>query len=312
MEQESFALEVRWSREPCEPVVWRATGDGSQVLVTLPDGSSTSVAQSADPLEVLEHLLIQAPGINRIPAMQVTEVNCSPNVEALLPLWLTADEDVGPGPDPDQADIDLITDTLGAVPCGSAHVLRVNGSIWAAVKVSDPKQQSTLVFTPLRGSGAEGLFAETYGLFSFTERGGMISGLALSAVGLLTPKVLAIVNVLDDDAASIRIQAPRDPVTDLQTWIRTDDLAQQLRPLWDLSKEDADFIEWGFLQLAKSGNSSIELVGLTDVCEDPDGEGLGMGLTTTAAWTFESDLPPWLLREAVAGVTDRRPGLRQH
>ena len=312
MEREPFALEVIWSDAPSEPSIWRATDDGSHVVVRMPNDSSTSMARSTDLADVLEDLAIAAPGINRIPAMQLVEVNCSPSVEALLPLWLIADGNAGPGRAPSQADLDLIEETLTGVPYSSEHVLHVNGSIWAAVEVIDPKCQPPLVFVPLRASGAEGLLDQTYGLFSFREMGGMISGLALSAVGLITPKVLAIVNVLDEDDAKISLRGAGDPVLDFRNWMHTDELAQDLRSLWELAEGDADFIEWGFLQLAKSGRSSIDLVGLTDEPEDSDGEGLGMGLTTTAEWTFESDLPPALLQQAIAGVPDRRPGLGRH
>lgn len=310
MKHEPFELEVTWARGPAEPITWRATGGGSQVIVTLPDGTLTPVTQSTDPAEVLEHLAMTAPGINRIPAMQFVKVTCSPSVEAFLPLWLIVEEDAGPGPAPDDAEFDLISDELSGIPHSSEHSLRVNGSLWVAVEVINPKYQSPHVFVPLGGSGAEGLLAKTYGLFSFMEMGGMISGLALSAVGLITPKVLGHVRVLDEEPASLCIYAAGDTPADLRRWILADTLAQDLRSLWNLSEGDADFIEWGFLQLAKSGQSSIQLAGLTDECENPDGEGLGMGLTTTAKWTFESDLAGSLLQQAVSGVADRRPGLR--
>jgi len=76
------------------------------------------------------------------------------------------------------------------------------------------------------------------------------------------------------------------------------------RPTWSIPLSEDDFIEWGFLQLAKAGDASVTLRGLDHDRDDF----LGMGLSWTSEWTFSSGLDRHVLMEALGELTDRRPG----
>ncbi len=306
--QDRLWLEVVRPRGLSGMDVWVAKGRDGEVVVQPPVGELIVIQGRTDAAALLEGVASAVGGINRVAGAETIALNCSPDVEALLPLWLVAGETADGGDSLADEDLDLLDDSLSWAPYSAEHIVRVNGAPWGAVQADRPGQPAGCVFAPLRPGGwLDDWFSKIYGSFSFTETASRTSGVSTSALGLITPSVLAAVDKFDEEKAVIRVRLARDAEGDLRAWIGGGEMARQLRASWRLGPGDADFLEWGFLQLAKSRGQSIDLVGM-DVGADDD-EGLGIGLTRTAEWTFESDLPSDLIRRAVEGVPDRRPGI---
>lgn len=303
MTTQDFLLRVeRPSASSDEPLVWTAVGDETTVELELPDGSRLQVAGNPDPLQTLEVLSRMAPQLNVALQEQRLEIRCAPEVEAVLPLWLTVVDEKGPGSQTDEDCLYEIEDRLGWADHSSQHYVFVNGKLWAAIS-AQPGPTSTRFIVPLRGSWPDEWFGKLYGSVGFTEGGSRTSGWDSSTCGLITRRVFAIADKFDEGDIFVTVRPAGDPAEDFRDWIWSSELLRQLRETWEIPAGDDDFIEWGFLQLVKSGRSEIELA-----ATDPLSDSMGVGLTDSSEWTFTRGLPAKRVRKALGEVADRRPG----
>lgn len=256
---------------------------------------------ATDTLDTLTLITKLVPGINVVRVDEACTIECSDEVEAVLPLWLQASTDSGLGGTVDDLFVEALEDRDSELSISPEHFVFVNGNQWGAWQGEDPDSQPVWVIAPLRDLW----FSDFYGSFDFIETGSMTSGWDVSECGLISERVFSTVDRFDEGPVHLSVRMATDPVSDLRDWMRSSELASQLRDTWPPFPDCDDFIEWGFLQLAKSGSTDITLWGAEtdDGDEDPP-----IGLTSTSRWTFDCSLPNEQLREALGDMTDRRPG----
>lgn len=119
----------------------------------------------------------------------------------------------------------------------------------------------------------------------------MISGLDWSMVGLITPAVVAMVEVLDEERATVRLMHFTDPVAVVREWLDGSPYLQELRSLWGCTDRGTDFVTESFLLLAQTEAQSLERCRpYSDKDDGPDDGVSRMGLYATSAWTFSGSL----------------------
>jgi len=301
MNGSGFFLRIQRSTpDPEAQQVWLVTIDDSDVTVTHPDGNSTHLPAAVDVLDTLTLISDMAPGINVVRVGEPCTIECSGEVESVLPLWLQASTDPGAGGTVDDAYVEALEDHDTDLPLSSEHFVFVNGTQWAAWQGEDPHSQPVWVIAPFRDLW----FSDFYGSFDFTETGNMTSGWDVSECGLISERVFSTVDRFDEGPVYLSVRLATDPVSDFRDWMRSSELASQLREIWPPFPNCDDFIEWGFLQLAKSGGTDLTLWGAEtdDGDEDPPN-----GLTSTSRWTFNCILSSETLRQALGEMKDRRP-----
>lgn len=305
MDASEFHLRVARESSPGQdPRVWRAAAAGDAIVLTRPDGSQTQVPASPDAVAVLTALAEADPALAVIPPFDRVDIECPPAVESVLPLWLTGARKGSIGGTVENEYLETIEDSLAWVDYSTDHCVFVNGRQWAAISSAGGGPDAPWIIVPIRGDWYEDWFESVYASFGFTETGSMTSGWDASLCGLITSRVLSTIDKFDEGETYVTVREATDPVAEVRAWLRDSELADQLRRTWDIPFEDDDFLEWGFLQLALSGATQIELRGL-----DPShGDMLGVGLTASSKWTFTSSLSGDQLRQVVGEMSGRRPG----
>lgn len=284
---------------------WMAISEGDLVRVTLPDGARLHIPRNEDSLVTLNELAVAVPGIDSVAMRQRVEIDCSPSVEAVLPLWLNPLDDEAAGSSDDDECLAEIEDRVSWANYSADHYIFVNNHQWAVISATRGSGEAAWAAVPIRGNWYHEWFEIPYASFGFTETASMTSGWDSSSCGLITNRVFASVDRFDEGETYVSIRAATDPASDIHHWIWSSEIADQFRETWAIPDGDDDFIEWGFLQLAKTGEVEIELRGL-----DPSlgGDMLGVGLTGSSEWTFRCHQPPEVLRAALGEIADRRPG----
>lgn len=285
--------------------VWRIEKQDGTVAVTTPDGSTRTFQSEGDHLTVLRQVAVSFPGIRDVFEREVLELECSPDIEGVLPLWLRVVEAGGVS----DGEIDPIYEEqldncLSWASYSSEHFAFVNGLQWGAIQVRGHLESEQFAMLPIRGSWIDDLFIREYASFGFSETASMTSGWDSSRCGLVAPGLFGFVDRFDEGETFVTLRVAGTQVDDLRSWIWESELADQLRGTWSIATEDDDFIEWGLLQLVKSGNSRIDVRGLHLEADDD----LGVGLTSSSEWSFSCGLPPNTLRAALGELADRRPG----
>jgi len=285
--------------------MWRIEGRDGTVAITTPDGSARTLRIDGDPLTVLRQVAASFPGICDVLEREVLELECSPEIEGALPLWLRVVETGGVG----SGEIDPIYEEdldngLSWAPHSSEHFVFVNGLQWGAIPVKYHLEAEKFAMLPIRGNWIDDLFIREYASFGFSETASMTSGRDSSRCGLVAPGLFGFVDRFDQGETLVTLRVAGTEVDDLRSWIWGSELADQLRDTWSIAAEDDDFIEWGLLQLVNSGRSGIDVRGLHPDAEDD----LGVGLTSSSEWSFGCKLPLTTLRAALGQLADRRPG----
>lgn len=285
--------------------VWRIEKHNGTVAVTTPDGSTRTFQSDGDHLTVLRQVAVSFPGIRDVFEREVLELECSPDIEGVLPLWLRVVEAGGVS----DGEIDPIYEEqldncLSWASYSSEHFAFVNGLQWGAIQVRAHLESEQFAMLPIRGSWIGDLFIREYASFGFSETASMTSGWDSSRCGLVAPGLFGFVDRFDEGETFVTLRVAGTQVDDLRSWIWESELADQLRGTWSIATEDDDFIEWGLLQLVRSENSHIDVWGLHPEADDD----LGVGLTSSSKWSFSCELPPNTLRAALGELADRRPG----
>jgi len=284
---------------------WIAVSVDDLVQVALPGGTRMQVPLHEDALVTLGELSAAVPGVDDVPMRQRLEIDCSLSVAAVLPLWLNPIEHDAAGSSDDHECLAEIEDRISWADYSADHYIFVNNHQWAVISATREGSTAQWAAVPIRGNWQHEWFETPYASFGFTETGSRTSGWDSSSCGLTTSRVFASVDRLDEGDTYVSLKAATDPASDIRRWIWSSEIASQFRQTWEIPDGDDDFIEWGFLQLAKAGEVEVELRGL-----DPSlgGDMLGVGLTASSAWTFTCHQPPDVLRAALGDISDRRPG----
>lgn len=305
MNQPPFELRIaRHTNATDEPSVYEAVSNGSVVDVTSPDGTHHKVLRDPDVLLTLVTLAKALPGLEEVEMWRRVDITCSSSVEALLPLWLRPVEHETPAGSEDEHCLAEIEERMWWAKYSPDHYMFVNSQQWAAISARVGTKAETWVAIPMGGNWHTEWFDQLYASYGFSETASRTSGWDSSACGLITDRVFAYVDRFDEGETYVSLAAATEPSLDLRTWIRCSELAHQLRQTWDIRDGDDDFIEWGFAQLAKEGQTEIELSGL----DSPQDDDLGVGLTASSRWTFTCTLPSIEIRAALGYLADRRPG----
>ena len=270
---------------------WRAQpGEGCIILIG-PDGTSLQVPTAPDVLATLSALAAADPDMSMLPRNQAVRISCAAEVSDLLPLWLQPSEDAVDGEI--ILDDDVVDEYVDSGFWASLdHILEVNGEPWWIIESTPGTSSgadSQLLALPNAGCPAYDLVSPEFAGYEWTETGGMVSGRDWSMVGLLTPTVVGMVEVLDEGRASVRLMRFTDPVTAVRMWLDSSPYTQELRSLWGRMVQGPDFITESFLLLAQTEAQSLERFGpYSD--DDPGNGGSRMGLYDTSKWTFSGSL----------------------
>ena len=240
--------------------MWLVTVEDSDVTVTHPDGRSTHQSAAVDVLDTLTLVSDMAPGINVVRVGELCAIECSQDVESVLPLWLQASTDPGGGTVHD-AYVEALEDHDADLFLSSEHFVFVNGNQWGAWQGEDPHSQPVWVIAPLRDLW----FSNFYGSFDFTETGSMTSGWDVSECGLISDRVFSTVDRFNEGPVYLSVRLATDPVSDFRDWMRSSEIASQFRDTWPPFPNSDDFIEWGFLHLAETGGTRANQ---EDACVD--------------------------------------------
>jgi hypothetical protein len=277
---------------PGQTQEWRAQpGEGCLNLIG-PDGTSRQVPAAPDVLASLSALAVADPDMPMLRRNQTVRINCAAQVRDLLPLWLQPSEDAVAGEI--ILDDDVVDEYVGSgFEASLDHVLEVNGEPWWIIEstpgpLSDDDRR--LLAIPSAGCGAWRLGSPEFAGYEWTERAGMVSGRDWSMVGLMTPAVVVMVEVLDEERASVRLMRFTDPVAAVREWLDGSPYLQELRSLWGCTDQGTDFITESFLLLAQTEAQSLERCGPYDGDDDSDGGVSRMGLYDTSEWTFSGSL----------------------
>ena len=279
---------------PGEKQEWTAGLSGGWVDLIDSDGKSLQVPAASDVLATLSALAAVAPEMPLLRRNQSVRITCDSEVRSLLPLWLQPAEDAVAGEI--ILDDDVVDEYVNS-GCEASldHGLEVNGEPWWVIE-SNPSASSgapsQLLATPHAGCSAEGLASPAFAGFEWTETAGMVSGIDWSVVGLITPAVVAMVEVLDEERATVRLSRFTDPVAAVREWLDGSPYLQELRSLWGCTDQGADFIIESFLLLAQTEAQSLERCGPYDGNDDSEGGVSRMGLYDTSEWTFSGSLTP--------------------
>lgn len=305
MNQPQFWLKITRPGDSIDkPLLWLATSRGNVIDITLPTGSSIQVPNSAIPLVSLASLSAAAPGIDEVPMFQRVEITCSPTVQAALPLWLRPSDKEQLVSEHVAECITAIEEQIRWASYSPSHCIFINGLQWAVISVRNERSDASWAAVPVSGDWYLDWFHHVYASFGFVETASRTSGWDSSVCGLLTPQVFAFVDSFDEGDAFVTLRTATNAAADLRDWIWSSELANRLRETWDIPFGEDDFIDWGFLQLAKTGKSEVELNGLKSSNDDY----LGMGLTNSSKWSFTCSLASNKILSAVGDMADRRPG----
>lgn len=288
------------------PAIWEVTESVGVITLHRPNGS-TQKFPVADPLALLRTLAAADPEINRLHPEQEVTITCSDNVRDVLPLWLAPVDDAVAGCRASDEFNDFIDESMPWITRSYSHYLIVNDEKWVIIvpeSVGYGVESTERCAVPNHGDYSGDFLEVTWGSFGFSESGSMTSGWDSSALGLLTARVVASVDTLDEAGANVRLAELADRTEHFKSWVGSNWLGDQLRETWDIPDGDDDFIGWGFLKLAERGGGTIDLRGNVSY----DSDGMGIGLTTTSDWTFTSSLPPEQILEALGDLHNRRPG----
>jgi hypothetical protein len=258
-----------------------------------PDGTALRVPAGPDVLATLSAIAAADPEMPLLRRNQSVRITCAAEVRDLLALWLRPSEGAVAGEiTMDDDDVDAYVNS--GFEASLDHVLEVNGERWWIIE-STPSASSAasrqLLAIPHAGCSAESLVSPEFAGYEWTETAGMASGLDWSMVGLMTPAVVAMVEVLDEERASVRLRRFTDPVAAVREWLDGSPYLQELRSLWGCTDQGTDFVTESFLLLAQSEAQSLERCGpYNDQDDDPEDGVSRMGLYDTSEWTFSGSL----------------------
>jgi len=299
---DEFNLRInRPSSDPDGTDVWLARAAGEAIHVEAPCGGHVTLRGDPDPLVVLWRLLEVLPELNTVFVEQRLEIECNRGTEAVLPLWLKGVQDRGEGSHSDDDCIESIEDNMNWANHSHDHYVFINGDQWVALVDSSGIQEPKIIVVPMKGSWIHDWFDIEYASFSIYETANIISDREIAVCGLITPRVFAFVDRFDQRETHVAISPAQGEAADLSEFLNFSELAEQLRTTWSIPPGDDDFIYWGFLQLAKSGELAINLRGLYP----SHGDYLGVGLSSSSMWSFSCNLPSESIREALGEISDR-------
>jgi hypothetical protein len=278
---------------PGQTQEWIAGLGEDGVDLISPHGTALRVPAGPDVLVTLSALNAADPEMPLLLRNQSVRITCDSEVRNLLPLWLQPTEDAVAGViNMDDAVVDEYVKS--GLEASLDHVLEVNGERWWIIK-STPSTSSAaasqLLAIPHAGCSAESLVSPEFAGYEWTETAGMVSGLDWSMVGLMTPAVVAMVEVLDEERASVRLRRFTDPVAAVREWLDGSPYLQGLRSLWGCTDQGTDFVTESLMLLAQTEAQSLERCGpYNDADDDPEDGVSRMGLYDTSAWTFSGSL----------------------
>ena len=283
-------------------LTWLVNAEGSDVAVTALGGESLHLRAEDHILDTLNLIADAAQGINLVRVDEPYTIECTNDVQAVLPLWLRVSAESGAAGAVADGHVVALEECASNLQVSFEHFMIVNGQQWAAWRGGSADSQPMWIAAPLR----DDFIDDEYGFFDFTETGSMTSGRDVSRCGLITARAFAVVDRFDEgDPTYLSVRPATDPVNDLRHWLQQSELASQLSDIWPPFPDCDNFIEWGLLQLAKSGSTELTLWGAETDDEDDDPP---MGLTSTSRWTFNCSLPSEQLRQALGEMLDVRPG----
>jgi hypothetical protein len=278
---------------PGQTQEWIAGLGEDGVDLIAPDGTALRVPAGPDVLATLSALAAADPEMPLLRGNQSVRITCPAEVRDLLALWLEPSEDAVAGGI--ILDDNLVDEYVNSgLQASLDHVLEVNGEPWWIIKSTPgdlPGDGRQLLAIPYAGCSAESLVSPAFAGYEWTETAGMVSGLDWSMVGLLTQTVVGMVEVLDEEPASVRLMRFTDPVAAVSEWLDSSPYTQELRSLWGRTLHGPDFITEGFLLLAQTAAQNLELRGpYSDEEDRPDDGGSRMGLYDTSEWAFFGSL----------------------
>lgn len=274
---------------------WTVETRGLHLLLTAPDGNAFEVSTDADALKNLASLSAADPDMAILRRNQRVWVTCDGAVRDLLPLWLSPSSEEVPGVLVDGQYAGVIEGFMN-IDVSFGHELFVNREPWLVV-ISQPYEQgdpdTRLLAVPRNGTTAEELSYQDFAGYAWTETGSMTSGHDSSIIGLLTPAVIVMLDVLDEDPVLISIRRFTDPVSAVRIWLECSYMTSELGNLWRDAGVDSNFIADGLLRLSIEVEGEVKVWGPFD--EDSlfsDDAVYREGLTETCVWTFFGSLTP--------------------